>query len=251
MRAAGLAVTSLLAACEAQPPAQPQEAPLPRCGLGAGAALPTRPGEALDPRRTPLPIDDAGAGDSAAQARVGRAPRRLDVDQLRVSFEALLGAPWVGPRAVWTPESPSGRRFEPEADLAEFFASALGRPDYVNSTSEVLEPTITFAKLLSDAARSVCAEGLRRDLARPPGERRILLEVSPTDTLPASEAAVRRNLAALALRLWAAELPPEGVAVSALLGVFRVALAQRSATPMDAWRAVCIDLVTDPRFFTY
>ena len=107
------------------------------------------------------------------------------------------------------------------------------------------------AKLASDAVRSVCAAGLRADAARAPGARLLLVRASPTDALPAAEARVRENLAHLALRFWADVIPPDGEMATALLGVFRVASMRAGGTPLDGWRAVCIDLATDPRFLSY
>lgn len=196
----------------------------------------------------PVTVDDPDAG---VLAHLGRAPRRLDIDQFRASLENTLGARWTGPQTVFTPEAPGGTRFEPQADLLEFFAATLGRPNYVTSTQEPIDPSITFAKLAADAARSVCAETLRRDYLRAPAARAVLLEATGEETLPQGEAAVRRNLAALAIKLWAVEAEPDSETVSGLLGVFRVATAQTGARPIDGWRAVCLDMTTDPRFLTY
>jgi hypothetical protein len=182
---------------------------------------------------------------------VGRAPRRIDIVQFRAALEETIGARWVGPRTVRTSLAPSGTRFEPEADLVEYFAATLGRPDYVTSTSEVLEPTPTFVKLAIDAIRDVCPAGLAADLRRAPAERKILVEVSERETLPASEAAIRRNIVALTLRFWGSVYTPDDPMVTGILNVFRAGSSPSTATPMDGWKAVCIDLATDPRFFTY
>ncbi|MEZ4467376.1 MAG: hypothetical protein R3F43_23755 [bacterium] len=44
-----------------------------------------------------------------------------------------------------------------EVDLFEELAATLGRPDYVQVTTEDLDPSALFLKFLDDAARSVCA----------------------------------------------------------------------------------------------
>jgi hypothetical protein len=247
-RALALGLTSLLAACDP--------------GGGAAIAPLTAPPLVTD-RQTrgtvtnvsPGATADGGASlhldDPTRSAHVGRAPRRLDIDQFKSSLEQLVGARWTGPRSVRTAAAPSGVRFEQEADLMEFFAATLGRPDYITTTSEVLEPTVTFSKLAADAARSVCARGVVADAARPRAERRLLVEVERTDTVPTSEAAVRRNIAALALRLWGLDLAVDSATVDGVLNVFRVAVTQPGATPLDGWRAVCIDLATDARFLSY
>ncbi len=254
--ARALCLTGLLGACASPTPASPTPATPPAHApcpssftdggrVVSGSATPVDPGEVPD-GGTSLGLDDPFGA-----THIGRAPRRIDIDQFRASLEQLLGARWVGPQNVRTSEAPSGGRFEPEADLLEYFAQTLGRPDYITTTAEVLDPTITFAKLASDAVRSVCAAGLRADLGRPRAERRLLTEVDPTDFLPTAESRVRRNIAALALRLWGDPMSPDGETVTAVLGVFRVGSTRAGATPLDGWRAVCIDLATDPRFLTY
>ncbi len=249
-----LALVALLSACEsradesvnARPlPRESAERPLPGDHVVSGSATPVTAGPVAD-AGDGLPVDDPTTAE-----HVGRAPRRLDIDQFRQSLEQLLWARWIGPQTVRTVDAPAGVRFEPEADLIEFFAQTLGRPDYITTTAEVLDPTVTFAKLASDAVRSVCAAGVRADAARPPSQRILLTEVQPGDALPSAEAAVRRNIAALALRLWGDPISPDGETVTAVMGVFRVATARAGATPLDGWRAVCIDLATDPRFLSY
>jgi hypothetical protein len=250
-RAFCLALCALLAACEVAAP------PTPRApGGGPGGGPGTGPGGSavpVDPGATPAAPDASGYGldDPTLNDHVGRAPRRLALELFRASLEQVVGARWVGPRTVRTAASPTGTRFEAEADLIDFYGRTLGRPDYVTTTAEVTEPTITFTKLAADAARDVCTAGVRADVARAPAERRLLVEATEADALPAAEAAVRRNLAALALRFWGVVLAPDGAAVTAMLGVFRAAASPPMATPLDGWRAVCIDLATDPRFMSY
>jgi hypothetical protein len=194
----------------------------------------------------PLRLDDPSMSDY-----VGRTPRRLDVAQFRSALENVIGARWVGPRTVRTSLAPSGTRFEREADLIEYFAETLGRPNYVSTTSEVLDPTPTFLKLATDAVRDVCPAGLAADLRRPQGERKLLIEVTERQSLPADEAAIRRNIVALTLRFWGSVYTPDDPMVTGILNVFRAGSSPSTATPIDGWRAVCVDLATDPRFFTY
>lgn len=246
------ALLATLGCAQGPPPAAPPATPRDLCANNRGGdMLPRLRGERIDPHSRPLPLDDAGVGDAALRAHVGRAPRRLDVDQFREALERSLGARWTGPRVIYPSSFATGPRMVPDADLVEFYAVSLGRPDYINSTSEVLDPTVTFAKLSTDAARAVCAAAVRLDVTRPPAERTILLEASSSDALPAGEGAIRRNLSALALTLWAADFAPDSGPVTRMLEVFRAGTAEPGATPLDGWRAVCIDLATDPRFWTY
>lgn len=229
------------------PPAPPPPVPgSPHDHLVPGSATPVNPGAVPDAGTSGLTLDDP-----TRNAHVGRAPRRLDLDQFRASLEQLLGASWTGPQTVRTAEAPSGVRFEPNADLLEFFAQTLGRPDYITTTAEVLEPTVTFAKLANDAVRSVCAAGIVADVARAPSQRILLTQVAPDDTLARNEPGVRRNLAALTLRLWGERHAPDDALITDLVAVFRAGSTRTGATPLDGWRAVCIDLATDPKFLSY
>lgn len=242
---ASVVVAVLLCACDVLPTSATRPARSARVRSASGRVEAV----ASDPHGSPpqgLPLDDP-----STSTHIGRAPRRVDLDQLRASLEQVTGARWTGPQLVRTPDAPSGSRFEADADLLEFFAEALGRPNWVTTTAEVLEPTVTFAKLVRDAVRSVCAAGLRADLGRAPSERLLLVHASATDGLPAAEARIRLNLAHLALRFWGDAIAPDAALTDALLGVFRVASTRPGATPVDGWRAVCIDLGTDPRFLAY
>ncbi len=250
IRPAALVVAVVLVGCKSgatTPPTPSRDL----CANARGDMLPRLHGERLDPHANPLALDDAGVGDAAVSAHVGRAARRFDVDQFRAALERGLGARWTGPRTILTPSIPTGPRLVADADLLDFYAANFGRPDYVNTTAEVLEPTVIFVKLAQDAARAVCAEVVRLDGTRPAAERTVLLEVSSTDALPADEAAIRRNLSALALTLWGAEHAADSATVTGMLEVFRAATTAPATTPLDGWRAVCVDLTTDPHFWTY
>src|SRR5207247_1046900 len=103
------------------------------------------------------------------------------------------------------------------------------------TTSESVDPAVTFSKLAGDAARSACRASVKGDLALPAEERRILRFVTSE---PASDAAVRKNLAYLALRFWGRRLAPEDPELGALAVLLD--RASRAAGPGSGWRAVCV-----------
>jgi len=189
----------------------------------------------------------------------------MSVDQLRTALFAATGFTWVAQRNVSDPDAPSGRTRLPDADMLEALAATLGRPDYVTTTREGIDPAVTFAKLASDAARSACRTSLNADLAMPEarkGERRIIHRVEPRDTLASNAPGVRNNLAYLALRFWGRRVEPNDPQLQPLSDLFaRASTAPASkdadgtersaATPADGWRAVCIAMATDPQFLTY
>jgi hypothetical protein len=199
----------------------------------------------------------AACGGSGAQAPVmgpsgpgGRVPRRLSADQLRASLVAATGEAWTAERLVLDPDQIGGYNRQPNADLLDALAPTLGRPDYAHTTSEMIDPAITFTKLASDAARAACRASVKADVAQAQADkRRILRWVSATDTLASNAAAVRKNVGYLGLRFWGRTMAADDADLATLTTLFDRASSQ--ATPPDGWRAVCIALATDPQFLTY
>jgi hypothetical protein len=166
----------------------------------------------------------------------------------------LTGFVYRGPAVVDDPNSVWGQNADPQADLLDHYGLALGRPDYNYVVRENLEASVSFAKMVEDAARATCRQAADAEvtLQAPPQGARLLLKASPTDSLPDQEAAVRANVSALLLRFWGETYAPDDAEVTALLDVFRAGLAGApSATTADAWRAVCIALATHPKFYVY
>jgi hypothetical protein len=218
----------------------------------------------VDPSMLPAGHPAVPIADPVENAnRVGRAPRRLSVDQLRASLLAVTGYTWVGRRTVPDPSAPTGTRTVPNADMLEELASTLGRADFLTTTSHSLDPSVTFSKLANDAARVACRQSVAEDAAQPDAARRRLLrEVGPTVTLMQDEAAVRRNIVYMARRFWGRVLAVDSAEVDALVSVFRTAsttpevregssVTRPAGSPVDGWRAVCIAMATDPQFLTY
>lgn len=239
-----------LAACGATPvPAAKQS---PGRAVEVQAAAPTPEGHPEVPVGEPASNND----------RVGRAARRLNVEQLRASLLAATGFTWVASRRVSDPDSPTGFSQLPDADMLEAFAATLGRPDYVTSTNESIEPAVTFAKLASDAARVACRTAVKADIEGKSPPPRILRHASASDTRTSNEAAVRKNLSYLALRFWGRHVGADDPQLAPLLTLFDKASTATAgtdangtkritATPADGWRAVCIAMATDPQFLTY
>jgi hypothetical protein len=125
-------------------------------------------------------------------------------------------------------------------DQLEALSRTLGKPDFVEITTEDLEPSALFQKFLDDAARSVCAKVVDRDVGRPPAMR-LLAKPSETD---------EQTLVRLLLRFhgrWveagAAELESWQWLVQSATHV--------TGSPEEAWRAVCVALITHPDFYSY
>lgn len=204
-----------------------------------------------------VPVADPASNND----HVGRAARRMNVRQLREALRAATGANWVARRTVSDPDSPTGTRVDPEADMFDVLAATLGRADYVTSTRNSIDPGVTFSKLAGDAARATCASAVTRDATVERASRNIMREVDPTTTVASDRAAVRRNLSVLVLRFWGRTVDPADPQLDSLERLFerastlpavREGTTMRVATtPSDGWRAVCVALATDPQFLTY
>jgi hypothetical protein len=248
-RAPAIALAAALAACGGQ-------SALPPARATPGRATLVRATPKLPEGHPDVPVGEPPSNND----RIGRAARRLSVEKLRASLLAATGFTWVASRRVSDPDAPGGTTQVPDADMLEALAATLGRPDYVTSTSESLEPAVTFAKLAGDAARSACRASVNADAAAREA-RRLLRFVGPTDTLAQNPEGVRQNLAYLALRFWGRSIAPGSAALAPLLTLFERAstapaskdarAALPAATPIDGWRAVCIAMATDPQFLTY
>jgi hypothetical protein len=232
--------------------------PVPAAKEVAGRAVEVQAAAPMPDGHPEVPVGEPASNND----RVGRAARRLNVEQLRASLLAATGFTWVASRRVSDPDSPSGFSQLPDADMLEAFAATLGRPDYVTSTSESIEPAVTFAKLASDAARVACRTAVKADVEGKSPPARILRFASASDTRASNDAAIKKNMSYLALRFWGRQIAADDAQLVPLLTLFEKASSapagadrngtkRAAATPADGWRAVCIAMATDPQFLTY
>jgi hypothetical protein len=164
---------------------------------------------------------------------IGRAPRRLTVAQLGQSIQIAAGRPWASLDAL---------------------APSLGRADFALVNSESAEPTLVFAKFLEDGAREVCQAAATADLGQTTAANRVLARQLPdniSNLTTLTDAQVRTNLVYLSTRFWGEPLVGEELA--AWLDFFKKAATRAQAVNRrdQAFAAVCIALMTDPRFITY
>ncbi|MCA2977115.1 MAG: hypothetical protein INH41_27545 [Myxococcaceae bacterium] len=167
------------------------------------------------------------------QGHVGRKPRRLTVAQLRESIITTTGRPW---------------------SQLDALASSLGQPDYALTVSESTEASLVFAKFLEDGAREVCLATATADLAAASPDARVLtpgVTVARGDFTTLSDAQVRATLEGLSVRFWGQRLSDDELATWSQ--TFRAVAARAKAVnqPAQAWGAMCVAFMTDPRFITY
>jgi hypothetical protein len=179
----------------------------------------------------PLPDPELQGG------HVGRAPRRITVAQLKQSILITTGRQW---------------------SQIDNLAGSLGQADFALVSSESIEPNLVFAKFVEDGAREVCLGAAQDDLAKTVASDRVLspeIPVSVTDLTTLTDDQIQKNLGYLSLRFWgqpltADELPAwvetfKGVATRAK------AIGTTTTAKRQVWGAMCVAMMTDPRFITY
>ncbi len=260
--AAAPAPDAATAAPDAAAPA-PDAAPVPDaaapCGPGTeappGGDCSARPPEEADagaadaaPPRPPVVVEvDPGAPADLAPAPAPapahepapRARRRMNLDQLDAAMRQVSDG--IG----WTE-----RRGNVDVNLFVELAATLGKPDYIQITTENLEPSALFLKFLDDAARAVCARVIERDVAA--GTAVLLHDVGPDDDYDFAPEAVDANLRRLLARFHGRLVPEEaaGPTLAPWRWLFRSA-AFVGGDPLLGWNAVCVGLFSHPDFYSY
>lgn len=198
----------LVAACgETTPPdAPPPAAPLPPVEVVRGS----QPG---------LPSNHPAVADLQVASR---GPRRLSVEELERTWEAVAG---IGVGQVQLPEN---------------LARSLGDPDWMSVTEPSLEPSPLFMKFMVDLGAILCTQILQADRLRVV-EDRVLLRYAND---------VERNLQSLMLRFWAVDALTDDPELAKLRNVYEQGRQGAGGDP-SGWLAVCLALSTAPEFLLY
>jgi hypothetical protein len=205
---------------------------LQACGSKDAAVQPSEPGE-IEPIPTDHPPLHPLPDPELSEGHVGRAPRRITVAQLRTSIAVTTGQTW--------------------SQLDKLSAS-LGSADYALVNAEATEPNLVFAKFLEDGSREVCLEAADADLKETDASKRVLardVAGDLKDLRKLSDQQRKDNLVYLSTRFWGQ--PLEGAELDKWNTGF-VKLAERAEVAKkrrEAWGALCIAFMTDPRFVTY
>lgn len=216
--------------------------------MGSKSASPASPDPAVSlPNNGDLPVSvDVAPGPNvgltppqAPPERVLRSRKRMELEQLSKSLKQVTDG--IG----WTE-----MRGNTEVDLFDDLGSTLGRADYIQITQEDLEPSAMFQKFLNDAARSVCARLLDREMRAPLGQRILIVQSSPSDKIETRPERINADLQAAILRFHGRSLASDAPELESWRWLFRSA-EHVSGDPVEAWRAVCIGLITHPDFYTY
>jgi hypothetical protein len=201
------------------------------CG-GEPAAPKPRPAE-LEPLPDDHPSIEPLPDPELSGGHVGRAPRRITVAQLKSSIEVTTGRQW---------------------SKIDELAASLGRADYALVNAEATEPNLVFAKFLEDGAREVCLATADADLKESDASKRVLSPEVPADAKDLSkldDASVRQNMVYLSTRFWGQ--PLDGGELDTWVSAYKniATRAEAAKKKREAWGAICIALMTDPRFTTY
>ena len=160
-----------------------------------------------------------------------RERRRMNLDQLENAFLMVSGG------LNWTEPRGNG-----EVSLFQELAATLGKPDFIQTTREVLEPTALFQKFLDDAARQVCQKMVTRDSERP-GSATLALWSEDPDR-------VREHLQGLVLHFHHRDLALDSADLAQWLW-FYDSVVFMTESNLERWHAVCVALFTHPDFYTY
>ncbi|MFN7142769.1 MAG: hypothetical protein ACK4YP_03265 [Myxococcota bacterium] len=184
---------------------------------------------------TIAPVGEVGVATEDAPARPFR---RMNIDQLAASIEAVSGVAWTE------------REDEEDVRLFDTLSGSLGKPDYLSSTHEELSPGLLFQKFLDDAAKDVCTTWAEAERSRPAAERTLLVHVEPDDTLAGNPDGVAANVAAALLRFHGHVVDPADAAVEPWSLLFARG-AEATGDPVGGWKLVCVGLFTHPDFYTF
>ena len=161
-----------------------------------------------------------------------RPRRRLNVDQIDAAIRRATGG--IG----W--DLNGNNRFVQ-------LAATLGKPDFREVVQEDLSPTPVFQKFLNDAARYVCTELVQQELEAEPAERVLITYIDPKAK---DGPEIDQNLSYLLLRYHGVTLAPDAPELERWRWLFR-SVIHLTDEPSQAWRAVCVALITHPDFFSY
>ncbi len=179
------------------------------------------------------PSTGVGLRVPTAVVEPGRSRRRMNLDQLESAFLR------VSDGLNWTE-----RRNGQDVSLFATLSATLGKPDFIQVTSEVLEPTALFQKFLDDAARQVCLKMVQRDGEQTNENGRVLLRNRQSDDT------VQDHLITLVRRFHNRVLDDQSNDL-AQWRWFVDSLNHVAENDQQVWHAVCVALFTHPDFYTY
>ena len=196
-----------------------------------------------------------GSGGGSGSALASSGTRRLSISQLRQSLPVVLG----DEEGTMPPKPITWMVYGLVAGFT-LNANALGEADYIGITEENLEASPMHLKFMADAARSGCNTAIKSDYRRPNKTTQAIVRLAGlTDTLPGAKAAIDANLRYLRLRFHGIKVDPtDDQSIAPYRTLFSQTLANSADAGVaaglhvqEAWRAVCVALLTAPEYHLY
>ncbi|MEM9494000.1 MAG: hypothetical protein AAGC55_32935, partial [Myxococcota bacterium] len=184
------------------------------------------------------PIDEVDVTPPSASS--GRTWRRMDVDQLKASMSQISGG------VEWTEIDDDGLEF----DVIDSLSGSLGKPDFLDSNTEDLQPGLLFAKFLDDSAVAVCRRWMGRERDQP-GQRLLLVHADLSDTPQSAPDAIAANLSAALLRFHGRVVPVGDARLTPWIDLFSQVWSATGEDTFRAWRTVCVAMFTHPDFYNF
>jgi hypothetical protein len=165
-----------------------------------------------------------------------RERRRMTVEQLDTALRDVTGG--IG----WDDGADS---------VLDDLALTLGQPDFLDVTNEDLNVSPIFSKFLADGARDVCLELMEEDPKRTAEERTFFMKADVTDTALSNPTDVKANFERLILRFHGQRVATDSDEMAQWMTAFEKVGEAYGEDNQGAWQAMCVGLVTHPRFYTY
>lgn len=173
--------------------------------------------------------------------------RRLKIDMLQASVPVLAGDDAAGNPIYWKVKIGANSNVDGLSNTG--YGKVLGRPDYIDVTTEQSAPSSLYMKLVRDMAQNVCDQMVKADTNRPADQEKTLWRMAPVDGT-ATDAQIRENLRYLMLRFTGYRLAADDPAITDLATVYADAVAGHAEMDpppaVEGWRAVCVALFEDP-----
>lgn len=193
------------------------------------SVAPTKP-KSFDDNWTKTHTQSKGKGQ--IMPRYGRQARRMTVDQIERTITTLF------PGLNWTYYD--SRRRTNRSKFTQM-ARTLGKADYLQVTSNTVDPTPLFMKFMDDMAGQVCGKAVAVDAGKNDKSKNHVMRYSN----------VNQNLRFLRLKFHALFVPPNQTQGIQKLRALYDAILARKGNSKDAWHGVCIAMITSPEFFAY
>jgi len=195
-------------------------------------AEPEAPIEIVEPSTAPeIAGDDVGEGQLYPEMEpVYRNKKRMSVAQIWASMVRVSGGvEWkVGNNFMW-----------------EKYSSTLGVPDYQQSVTEDLSPSIMFQKFLDDAAVHTCKHWVDSEYD---GEQRLFFSQIEPGEFDSDK--ILLNIIALREQIHGRKMDVDDPIIASFVELHQLVM-QRTSNLKSAWETVCVGFFTHPDFYIY